>query len=302
VARYLSKDQLALYQLIWQRFVASQMTEAVDEVVTVQIDAGRFHLKATGRRTLFAGWTKVYQETEEREQPDEQAVGVLPPLVKGERLACLGCTPTQHFTKPPRRYTDASLVKYLEEQGIGRPSTYAPTIQTIVERDYVRRLGGSFQPTALGCVVNDLLTRHFPEVLDVKFTAEMESQLDRIEAGQVPWVSVVRQFYDPFSLRLSQAKIFMRDVKREVIPSGETCEQCGRPMVIKWGRFGQFLSCSGFPECKQAKPLPTGVACLREGCTGQLIERRARGRHFYGCSTYPTCTYTTRRLPKQDES
>jgi len=302
MARYLSKDQLALYQLIWQRFAASQMTEAIDEVVTVQVHAGRFGLKAIGRRVLFAGWTKVYQETEEKERDDEQvAAGTLPPLAKGEKLLCLGCTPSQHFTKPPRRYTDASLVKFLEEQGIGRPSTYAPIIQTLVERDYMRRTSGSFQPTTLGGVVSDLLTQHFPEVLDVKFTAEMELQLDRIEAGQLPWVSVVRHFYDPFSLRLSQAKMFMRDVKREAIPSGDVCERCGRPMVIKWGRFGQFLSCSGFPECKNAKPMPTGVACPREGCGGQLIERRAKGRHFYGCSNYPTCTYTTRRLPKQDE-
>jgi len=301
MARYLSKDQLALYQLIWQRFAASQMTEAIDEVVTVQVHAGRFGLKAIGRRVLFAGWTKVYQETEEKERDDEQvAAGTLPPLAKGEKLLCLGCTPSQHFTKPPRRYTDASLVKFLEEQGIGRPSTYAPIIQTLVERDYMRRTSGSFQPTTLGGVVSDLLTQHFPEVLDVKFTAEMELQLDRIEAGQLPWVSVVRHFYDPFSLRLSQAKMFMRDVKREAIPSGDVCERCGRPMVIKWGRFGQFLSCSGFPECKNAKPMPTGVVCPREGCGGQLIERRAKGRHFYGCSNYPTCTYTTRRLPKQD--
>ena len=313
VARYVSKDQLALYQLIWQRFVASQMADAVDEVVTVRIDAGlpaprsswqagKFHLKATGRRVIFPGWTQVYQETEDKERDEEQAdTGTLPALVKGEPLTLLGCTPTQHFTKPPRRYTDASLVKVLEEEGIGRPSTYVPIIQTLVERDYVRRVGGSFQPTPLGRIVTDLLTQHFPEVLDVKFTAEMEAQLDRIEEGELAWVSVVRHFYDPFSVRLAQAKMFMRDVKREVIPSGETCEQCGRPMVVKWGRHGQFLSCSGYPECKQAKPMPTGYSCPREGCGGQLIERRAKGRLFYGCSNYPTCTVTMRRLPRQEE-
>jgi len=299
VAKHLSKDQLAMYQLIWQRFVASQMADAIDEVVTVRIDAGKFHLKATGRRVMFPGWTQVYQETEEKERDEEQAkTGTLPALVRGEPLVLLACTPSQHCTKPPRRYTDASLVKVLEEQGIGRPSTYAPIIQTIVERDYVRRVGGSFQPTPLGRIVIDLLTQHFPEVLDVKFTAEMETQLDRIEEGELPWVSVVRHFYDPFSVRLARAKMFMRDVKREVIPSGETCDRCGRPMVIKWGRYGQCLSCSGYPECKQAKPMPTGYTCPREGCGGQLIERRAKGRLFYGCSNYPTCTVTMRRLPK----
>ncbi len=302
LARFLSTDQLALYQLIWQRMVASQMADAQDEVVTVGIAAGRFSLKVVGRRVLFAGWTTVYQETEERERADDQpADSGLPPLAKGEALALLACTPHQHFTKPPHRYTDASLVKALEENGIGRPSTYVPIIQTLVERDYARRVSGSFHPTLLGKIVTDLLTQYFPEVLDVKFTAELESQLDRIEEGQLSWVAVVRQFYDPFSVRLSHAQESMRDVKREVIPSSEICEQCRRPMVIKWGRFGQFLSCSGYPECKSAKPMPTGVACPREGCGGQLVERRANRRHFYGCSTYPACTSTTRRLPKSED-
>ena len=305
IASFLTEEQLRLYQLIWQRFVASQMTDAVDRVVTVQIDAGRYHLKANGRTNLFPGWTKVYQEVEEkaREDDDTRPEGALPPLANGDPLTLMGLKPGQHFTKPPRRYTDASLVKTLEEQGIGRPSTYVPTIQTILDRTYVRRAGGSFVPTPLGRTVTEMLIEHFPEIMDVKFTADMEEELDRIEEGGLEWVSVVRQFYTPFSARVSTAQERMREVKREVIPTHYTCEQCGKPMVIKWGRFGQFLSCSDYPTCKNARPVPTGVRCPQPGCGGELVERRAKGRHFYGCSHYPTCRYTTRRLePASDGS
>jgi len=304
VKSFLTEEQAALYQLVWQRFVASQMSDAVDRVVSVQIDAGKFHLKANGRTNLFPGWTKVYQEAKEPERDDDDALpeGVLPPLAAGDRLTLLGCTPSQHFTKPPRRYTDASLVKALEEDGIGRPSTYAPTIQTIVERDYVRRTGGSLVPTKLGRIVTEMLIEHFPEVMDLKFTAEMEGELDRIEDGDLEWVAVVRHFYTPFSARVTTAQEKMREVKREVIPTNYTCEKCGKPMVIKWGRFGQFLSCSDYPHCKNARPVPTGVKCAQPGCSGELVERRSRGRHFYGCSNYPTCRYTTRRLPKEGDS
>ncbi len=309
---YLTDEQHALYQLIWQRFIASQMADAVDQVVSVQIagglpaatraaQAGKFHLKATGRTNLFAGWTKAYQEFEEQDE-DRLPEGVLPPLANGDALALLGVTPGQHFTKPPRRFTDASLVKALEEDGIGRPSTYAPTIQTIVSRDYVRRNGGSLVPTQLGRIVTEMLIEHFPEVMDVKFTAEMEGELDRIEEGDLEWVAVVRQFYTPFSSRVTTAQEKMREVKREVIPTKYVCEKCGKPMVIKWGRFGQFLSCSDYPTCKNARPVPTGAMCPEPGCGGELVERRARGRHFYGCSKYPTCRYTTRRVPNEGES
>ena len=303
IKSYLTEEQWDLYRLIWQRFVASQMADAVDKVVSVQISAGRFLLKATGRNNLFPGWTSVYQEQEEAPRDDAALPeNVLPPLAKGDALDLLGCTPSQHFTKPPRRFTDASLVKALEEQGIGRPSTYAPIIQTIVSRDYVRRTGGSLVPTALGRIVTEMLIEHFPEILDVKFTADMEEELDQIEDGNQEWVSVIRNFYTRFSSRVSTAQEKMRDVKREATPTDQVCEKCGKPMVIKWGRFGQFMSCSGYPDCKNAKPIPTGVACSREGCGGQLIERRARGRIFYGCSKYPACTHTERRLPaKQDD-
>ena len=302
VAHVLNEEQQALYRLIWQRFVASQMADAVDRVVAAQIAAGKYQLKANGRTNLFAGWTKVYQpdDKDEKEVEDKVEEGLLPPLAKGDSLTLVKGQPSQHFTKPPRRYTDASLVKALEENGIGRPSTYAPTIQTIVARDYVRRQSGSLVPTQLGRIVTELLIEHFPEVMDLKFTAEMEEELDDIEDGGRDWVGVVRHFYTPFSSRVTAAQDQMREVKREVVPTSYTCEKCGKPMVIRWGRFGQFLSCSGYPECKTARPVPTGVKCPQPGCGGELVERRAKGRHFYGCSKYPTCTYTTRRLPKAD--
>ena len=299
---FLTDEQMGLYQLIWQRFVASQMADAVDRVVSARIDAGTFQLRASGRTNLFAGWTKVYQEGEEKEGDEERpSEALLPPLKAGDPLTLIQVVPGQHFTKPPRRYTDASLVKALEEEGIGRPSTYAPTIQTIVSRDYVRRTGGSLVPTELGRIVTEMLIEHFPEVMDVKFTAELEEELDRVEEGRLPWVSVVRRFYTPFSARVTTAQEQMREVRREVIPTEHVCEQCGKPMVIKWGRFGQFLSCSGYPECKNARALPTGVPCPQPGCGGEMVQRRARGRHFYGCSRYPACHYTARRLAKGEE-
>ncbi|MBI4598144.1 MAG: type I DNA topoisomerase [Candidatus Omnitrophica bacterium] len=299
LAPYLTEEQAALYQLIWQRFVASQMADAIDQVVAVQIAAGTFNLKANGRTNLFAGWTKVYEEGEKPEA-EEGALpeGALPPLARGDALTLLNLLHSQHFTKPPRRYTDASLVKALEEAGIGRPSTYSPTILTIVSRDYVRRNGGSLIPTDLGRIVTDMLIEYFPEVMDLKFTAEVEEELDRVEEGDLEWVSVVRHFYTPFSLRIGHAQETMKAVKREVIPTNYVCEKCGKPMVIKWGRFGQFLSCSGFPECKNAKPVPTGVKCPT--CGGELVERRSRGRIFYGCGNYPTCRYTARKLDKTE--
>ncbi len=298
---YLTGEQFALYQLIWQRFVASQMADAVDRVVAVAIGAGKYQLKANGRTNIFAGWTQVYQEADEKDEEDKLPEGVLPPLTKGEPLILAGVVPSQHFTKPPRRFTDASLVKALEEDGIGRPSTYAPIIQTIVSREYVERNGGSLMPTTLGRTVTEMLIEHFPEVMDLKFTAELEEELDRVEEGHLQWVSVVRQFYTPFSARVATAQEKMREVKREVIPTEYVCEKCGKPMVIKWGRFGQFLSCSAYPDCKNARPIPTGIKCPQPECGGELVSRRARGRRFYGCSKYPDCRYTARRLAKEGE-
>jgi DNA topoisomerase-1 len=304
MAPYLTEEQLSLYRLIWQRFVASQMADAIDKVVVVQIAAGPYRLKANGRTNLFAGWTKAYHEAEEEQDKDSEELpeGMLPPLAKNDVLAMLGVVPSQHFTKPPRRFTDASLVKTLEEAGVGRPSTYAPTIQTIVARDYVRRNGGSLVPTQLGRMVTDMLIEHFPEVMDLKFTAEMEEELDRVEEGDRPWVAVVRQFYTPFSARVATAQEKMKTVKREVIRTEHLCEKCGKGMVIKWGRFGQFLSCEAYPDCKNAKPVPTGFKCPQPDCGGDLIERRAKGRYFYGCAKYPACRFTARKLPQAGET
>lgn len=307
VKEYLDKKQFALYQMIWQRAVASQMTEAVDKIVTALIGAGKYELRASGRANIFPGWTKVYQLGED-DRPksdgnDDEDDEVTPEetllmLAKGDVMKMVECTPSQHFTKPPGRYTDASLVKTLEEQGVGRPSTYAPTIQTIVSRDYVRRNGGSLVPTDLGRTVTDLLVEHFPEILDTQFTADMEGDLDHIEDGDKDWVQVVRSFYTPFASRVKEAEDKMQEVKREAIPTEHKCEKCGKTMVIKWGRYGRFLSCSDYPECKTAGPVPTGAKCGEENCEGDLVERRSRGRVFYGCSNYPKCRYTTRKLPK----
>ena len=297
---HLSDAQLALYQLIWSRFVASQMAEARFEATTVTIAAGPYTLKATGRVPLFLGFLKAYGVPDEDEDASEEE-RLLPPLVGGDPLTMHECLPEQHFTKPPPRFTDATLVRALEEDGIGRPSTYAPIIQTIVDRDYVRRQGGSFIPTAMGRTVTDLLTQHFPQIIDAEFTANMEAQLDNIEDGKAEWVQVLRDFHGPFRQTLTTAQEQMRNVKREVIPAGENCDKCGLPMVIKWSRYGQFVSCSGFPKCKNAKPLTTKVKCSQPGCEGELVQRRGgkRGKIFYGCSKYPACRYTTNRLPKE---
>lgn len=300
-----SAEQFNLYQLIWQRFVASQMSDAVDRVIAAHISAGKHQLKASGRTNIFAGWTKVYKEVEDKEQDEDKLPeGVLPPLAKDDMLELIKVNPSQHFTKPPPRYNDASLVKALEDHGIGRPSTYAPTIRTIVTRDYVERSGGSFVPTKLGRIVTELLMEHFPEIMELKFTAEMEEELDRVEEGSVEWVSVVRRFYTPFSAQLAIAEEQMKEMKRESLPTDFKCDKCQKPMVIKWGRFGQFLSCSDYPDCKNAGPVPTGVKCPEENCGGDLVLRKSRGRKFYGCSNYPNCRHTVQKLPEKlsDES
>ncbi|MBI4355725.1 MAG: type I DNA topoisomerase [Candidatus Omnitrophica bacterium] len=293
---FLTEEQFALYRLIWSRFVASQMPPAVDEVTTASIKAGQCVLRAAGRRVVFPGFAAAYLESGEDES--EQRLDLLPPLTAGEPLTLLDLIPEQHFTKPPRRYSDASLVKALEEDGIGRPSTYAPTIQTIVDRSYVNRQGGSLVPTPLGRIVTGLLEKHFPKILDVQFTALMEEELDEIEEGKMAWATVIREFYEPFSQTLSTAQEEMKSVKRVTMPTKEVCEKCGKPMVIRWGRYGQFMSCSGFPECKNAKPVPTGVKCPQDG--GDIVERRGRGgRVFYGCGNYPNCKFTARTLPTE---
>ncbi len=293
IKAFLSKEQHELYELIWAKFVASQMKPAVLSQSSVDIAAGPYLFKATGSTVVFAGFLAAWDDSEKSDKES------LPPLAKGDRLNLLKLGENQHFTKPPPRFTDASLVKLLEEEGIGRPSTYAPIIQTLALRHYVERQGGSLVPTELGFLVVDLLVRHFPKLMETKFTAHLEADLDHIEEGKRAWVDVLKEFYGEFSRLLEKARGDMKEVKKLEIKTDEICEKCSRPMVVKWGRRGKFLSCSGFPECRFSKSIPTSVRC--PGCgKGMLVARRARsgqGRSFYGCSRYPECTHIANRLP-----
>ncbi len=306
---FLTPDQLKLYTLIWNRFLASQMASAKLEVTTVNLTAGRFGFRATGTRVLFPGFLRVIglkeeagQEPKEDKEGKETTSQPLPTLTKGEKLKAIAIDPSQHFTKPPPRYTEASLVRTMEELGIGRPSTYAPTIQTISTRGYVTPQGRALVPSELGEVVTDLLSQHFPKVLDVQFTARMEEELDEVEEGTQAWAVCVKEFYEPFADALKVAATQMRSVKQAPVPTDESCPQCGRPIVIKWGRNGRFMSCSGFPECKFAKPITTGVKCPEPGCTGELVQRRSRRGLFYGCSRFPACRHIERQLPAPDKT
>ncbi len=294
IEQYLNPDQFKLYSLIWQQLLASQMTPAQISQDSIDISAGEYIFKATGSRVEFPGYLIV------RGRDEEEDESPLPTLQTGEALDLIKLENHQHFTKPPARFTDASLVKALEEKGIGRPSTYAPIISTISGRDYVRREGGSLVPTELGILVTDLLVKYFDKVMDFEFTANMEEELDRVEDGEKEWHDVVRQFYGVFSGQMEFAKTTMQTVKKENEPTDEICEKCQKPMVIKWGRRGRFMSCSGWPECKNAKSISTDVVCPQ--CQqGKLVQRRAksgRGRSFYGCTRYPDCTFIVNRLPK----
>ncbi len=301
IKEYLSQDQYRLYKLIWSKFVASQMKPALLSVTSVDISAGRCLFRASGTSVVFPGFKAAYDIEEEGEDKEKVKKAYLPKLEAEEVLELIKLDPTQHFTKPPPRYTDASLVKALEEDGIGRPSTYAPTIETIVARYYIRREGSALWPTELGMVVNDLLTKSFPVIIDEEFTAKMEEELDEIEEGKVEWPQALKDFYGPFSQWLSKAQIEMKEVKKDVEELDEVCEKCGRKMVVKWGRRGKFKSCSGFPECKNAKPMvTTGIKCPEPGCDGELVERRSRRGAFYGCSRFPKCRHVENK-PKVTE-
>lgn len=289
---FLTSEQLKLYTLIYNRFVASQMRPAIYAVTSADIKADKYLFKASGSKLVFRGFTAIYEDQEEKEEKI-----TLPPLEKNEALELVKLIPSQHFTKPPPRFSEATLVKTLEEEGIGRPSTYAPIIQTITYRDYVRRIKGYLHPTELGFKVNDLLVEYFTEVMDVKFTANMEEELDEIEEGRLEWMKVVSDFYGPFKGRLDYAN---ETIQKEVITTDEICAQCGKPMVVKWSRKGKFLSCSDFPNCRYAKAITTGIKCPEAGCPGELIERRSRRGPFYGCTGYPKCTYTAKTLPDKE--
>lgn len=297
IKNFLTPEQYKLYQLIWNRFVASQMSPAVYSQTTIDIKAGEYLFRAGAMKVVFDGYTAVYEIDEAKE--DEEIKSRLPELSVDEPLDLLGLLPGQHFTKPPPRYSDASLVKALEELGIGRPSTYAPIIQTIVSRDYVTRESGYFRPTELGTIVTRLLIKHFPKILDVEFTAKLEDELDGIEEGEADWLVILKSFYSPFMFSVEAARSEMKDVKKEVSATNEICALCGKPMIIKWGRRGKFLSCSDYPKCKNAKSITSGVKCPT-GCGGELLLRRSRRGPFYGCTNYPKCTYTARKLPEQE--
>jgi len=310
VKALLSAQQFRLYTLIWQRFIASQMAPAILDGTTVDIGAGNekdlaagkdapIIFRATGSVVRFQGFMAVYTAGRDDGDSDELDAGALPLLEQGEALDLEKLIPLQHFTQPPPRYSEATLVKALEEQGIGRPSTYAPTIATLQARSYVTTEEKKLIPTELGTVVNDLLVEHFPRVFDIGFTSQLEDELDEIAAGERAWVPTLQAFYGPFTETLEKAEKSIERVKLKDEPSGEMCEKCGKPMVIKLGRFGKFVACSGFPECRNSKPLleKIGVECPK--ChEGDIVERRSKkGRTFFGCSRYPECDFSAWNKP-----
>jgi len=357
VKSMLAPDQLKLYGLIWKRFVACQMAPAIMDQTRVEVVGGPYILTASGSVMKFPGFTRVYEVgldnvSKDKDKPTGKS-GLLPHLEKGEETSLLDVVPSQHFTQPPPRFTEATLVKELEENGIGRPSTYATILSTIQDRGYVEKEEKKLCPTELGTLVNGLLVESFPEILDAEFTAHMEEELDMVEEGTRPWRELMAEFYAPFSKRLEKARVEMKSVKADVTPTDIICEKCSKPMVIKWGRrgkflactgypeckntgdfttdesgavkvaersaetdekcpkcsspmviksgrFGRFLACSKYPDCKSTLPYSTGVSCPEDGCGGTLVERRTKkGRIFYGCSKYPECKHATWKLPKK---
>ncbi len=355
VQPFLDPDAFRLYKLIWDRFVACQMQPALFDETAFEIEAGLFGFRATGTVMRFPGFMAVYVEgTDEPPEEGEQADGRLPDLPEGEVLRCLRLDLQQKFTQPPPRYTESTLVKELEEKGIGRPSTYAQILSTLRDRGYVEVQNRRFVPTELGIIVNDLLVENFPQVMDVGFTAQMEAELDRVEEGKRDWRDLLKNFYAPFSRSVERASREMRNIKEIREPTDVACDRCGQPMVIRWGRNGFFLACSAYPQCRNTKgferdadgsirvvngeptgepcpacgadlvirtgrygrfkactrypdcrytaPVGSGVSCPRQGCGGELVEKRSkRGRTFYGCDRYPDCDYVVwdRPVPRE---
>jgi len=321
--RFLNKEELKLYRLIWQRFVASQMMPAIFDQTTIDIEAGRFLFRATGSVLKFDGFLRVYEEgRDEKSDEDEEAARKLPLVEKGESLKLNSVAPEQHFTEPPPRYTEATLVKALEEKGIGRPSTYAAIMTTILDREYVEKVEGRFHPTALGMTVNDLLVASFDDLFNESYTARMEEELDEIEEGKLKWTEALKEFYGKFAKDLKTAEAEMKAAKQQAIPTDEICEKCGAGMVIKFGRFGQFLACSNYPECRTTREVKktTNAATTTEGdgaapwakaataanaeggegaaeqedetcelCGKPMALKRGRFGQFMGCTGYPEC-------------
>ena len=347
----LEKDMFRLYQLIWSRFVSCQMVPAVLDTTQFDVKMGKFLFRSNGSILKFAGFMKVYVESQDDEKGDAvQSSGkaddrLLPALKKGEELKVQEVLPEQHFTQPPARFSEAMLVKELEDKGVGRPSTYAATISVIKDRDYIQNVDRRLQPVELGFMINDLLVENFPDIMTTEFTSKMEEQLDDIEAGKLEWVDALRSFYTPFKADLEKAEEKMKDFKAEVEETDEVCEKCDQPMIIKWGRFGKFMACTGYPECKNTKdlggkgdsedgakddevegncdkcesplimkrgrfgkfiacsnypeckftkPIGLGISCPEEACEGEIAARRSKkGRTFYGCTKYPDCKFTS---------
>jgi DNA topoisomerase-1 len=296
----LNRDQYRLYRLIYERFLASQMTPALYETVTVDITGNEYLFRASGSRKIFPGHTVVYLEGSDNESEDKEKDIKLPELSEGERLDLKKLIPEQHFTQPPPRYTEASLVRALEEMGIGRPSTYAPTLSTIISRGYVVREKKYLVPTELGFIVNDLMMEYFPDIVDYKFTAEMEKQLDEIEDNKKNWQEIVREFYIPFQALLKQADEEISKIEIREEESDVKCDKCGANMVIKMGRYGKFLACPNFPECRNTKPLVEKIDVHCPKCGGAIVVRRTKkGKKFYGCDNYPECDFVSWDMPTE---
>ncbi|WP_205757682.1 type I DNA topoisomerase [Macrococcus sp. DPC7161] len=290
---FLSRDQLRLYKLIWERFMASQMAPAVIDTVSVDLTQDQIKFRANGQTIKFKGFMSVYIEGTDEETEDGE--NKLPPLEVGDQVKAVNIDENQHFTQPPPRYTEARLVKTMEEKGIGRPSTYAPTIDTIQKRNYVKVDAKKFYPTELGIIVNESVKEYFPEIIDVDFTVNMETLLDRIANGEIGWKKVIETFYNDFKTHVERAEKEMDKIEIKDEPAGEDCEKCGSPMVFKMGKFGKFMACSNFPDCRNTKAIvkTIGVPCPK--CdNGEVVERKSKkNRIFYGCSNFPECDYTS---------
>jgi len=303
---YLSRDQLRLYKLIWERFMASQMAAAVIDTVAVDLVQGPIKFRANGQTIKFKGFMSVYVEGQD--DAEEEGENRLPELTVGDQVKAVNIDENQHFTQPPPRYTEARLVKTLEEKGIGRPSTYAPTIDTITKRNYVKIDQKKFFPTELGIIVNESVKEYFPEIIDVDFTANMEALLDRVANGEISWKKVIETFYGDFKLHVDRAEAEMEKIEIKDEPAGEDCEKCGSPMVIKMGRYGKFMACSNFPDCRNTKAIVKSIGVPCPKCKdGEVVERKSKkNRIFYGCTNFPECDFISwdkpvaRQCPKCD--
>ncbi|HSB66518.1 MAG TPA: type I DNA topoisomerase, partial [Anaerolineales bacterium] len=305
IKEFLNRDQYRLYQLVWQRFVASQMESAVFDTLSVEVigksPKHEYLLRASGSTVKFIGFLVVYEEAKDEDQvPEEEEENARIPagIEEGQKQNLVRLLPEQHFTQPPPRYTEATLVRTLEEYGIGRPSTYAPILSTIQQRGYVVRDQKRLTPTETGILVSDLITEHFPEVVDYGFTAKMEEELDLIAEGKLKWVKSIREFYGPFAEQVKLAEEKMPELNMGPEPIGRMCPECGKELVIRYGRYGKFISCSGFPDCRHTEAWleKIGVTCPKDG--GDIVSRKTRkGRTFYGCANYPNCDFTSWKLP-----